>query len=134
MRLTKQQIIEETRVEYAGGSKRGIAALQHTDRGVCQYLSKPSMMRCAVGRCMTDDALGIYGDSVENIVGLDGDMQRDNSCLDLNLKEEYRGHDIAFWEDLQSYHDDNRLYDGTCESLDRNDKAVENLLKNWKDK
>jgi len=96
---TKQEIIEET-ANYYNLSNRAV-----TLSGKCKY-STSDGRQCAVGRCFTDKEADSFCD-------FDGPVSFVNSTLKVNankelddiLKEEYRGHSIIFWMDLQSFHD-----------------------------
>ncbi len=73
------------------------------DGSSCHYAmpGEPSR-RCAVGRCMTEEAIkevGRYLGGVEFLIG-------DHGALDKLLREEYRGHSEDFWIRLQILHDE----------------------------
>jgi len=73
----------------------------------CAYLTLEGN-KCAVGKCLIEDENADYWDSEEDVfflVPLALDMS-----LDDILKEEYRGHDIRFWSDLQIMHDDSQRW------------------------
>ena len=82
---TKLQIIDDT-VEYI--KERGRAAVE----GQCLY-HRDDRVCCAVGRCLIDP--------VKIETGFSGTPARSIPDLELKLKPEYRGHDIAFWDKLQ---------------------------------
>jgi hypothetical protein len=70
----------------------------------CHYVipGEPSR-HCAVGRCMTPDALRRHGHILGNVHGLVRDAGARH--LDDLLQAEYRGHPVTFWQDLQVLHD-----------------------------
>ena len=97
MTKTKKEIILETIEAYANPNNR--ATYKGESEGPCQYRTPEGRM-CAVGRCMTNEALQCYGLSSRGIKTI---------CwkVDINdlLKPEYQGHDIDFWYNLQLLHD-----------------------------
>jgi hypothetical protein len=102
--LTKLEIIEETIKHY---SKRKRA--QHDD--TCMYYYRGAM--CAVGRCMINprEAERVYGGGtidmlLSRLVRTNPDITVDDLLL-----EQYRGHEIEFWEQLQSLHDLSEYWD-----------------------
>lgn len=58
--------------------------------------------RCAVGRCMTEEAVKEVGSYLGEVTQLVNDHGR----LDKLLREEYRGHTATFWSHLQILHDE----------------------------
>jgi len=65
---------------------------------VCQYDFRGK--QCAVGHCMTEEgrdlAMRQLWEGVEDL-GI--------RLLEGSLKEEYKGHELEFWSDLQRFHD-----------------------------
>ncbi len=119
---TKFEIIEET-ANFYNSYNRG-----YQDK-YCAYYSFNTGRQCAVGRCLGDSKSfqEQYGgdDTIDSII-------RDNDLnLDDYLKEEYRGHDIKFWFDLQLFHDTEGNWDvyGLSERGIQNKK---NLIINYK--
>lgn len=95
MNKSKQDIVDET-IAYISVHGRATNEQQNS----CEYLTSNGIM-CAVGRCLIDP---------ENVVFSEG-TGGDTGCeciedLESQLKPEYRGHDIMFWECLQDLHDD----------------------------
>lgn len=88
MRKTKLEIIEETALYYSEDVSR--RALNHL--GQCRYLTSDGKM-CSVGRCLISPSYGSQW-SVS--------WFRD---LEEELKEEYKGHSLDFWNKLQKFHD-----------------------------
>jgi hypothetical protein len=96
--LTKLEIIEETIKHY---SKRKRAARYSS----CLYYYRGAM--CAVGRCMINpkEAEKVYrGGSISDLINRINETNPDIVVDDL-LLEQYRGHEIEFWEELQILHD-----------------------------
>ena len=91
---SKYEIIDET-VEYYENHPRAISST-----GRCQYVTADGEV-CAVGRC------------VENPVFLEQEFAIVESIpnLDNELREDYRGHDMEFWSDLQQLHDNDNYWD-----------------------
>jgi hypothetical protein len=93
--MTKEQIIDET-VAYYQIHKRG-----KDGSGYCIY--KSGKDKCAVGRCMTEEALNEYGEFKGTIRNL---IEESQACLlDDILRPEYRDHNLNFWIELQNLHD-----------------------------
>lgn len=95
--MTKQEIIEET-VEYYKNNPFGYDLNRDgISEGGCVYYG-PNKQMCAVGRCLIDPT------NTNIIFGSVTSIGRNNNLDDL-LKEQYRGHDLSFWQELQSFHD-----------------------------
>lgn len=106
MSLTKLEIIEETVNFYSEDPSR-----RATDgRGGCLYYDSDTGKMCGLGRCMLEDFL------IENHVNLNqtGSVSEGllleledihKMTLDDALKPEYRGHDLDFWDGIQTFHD-----------------------------
>lgn len=90
-RKTKLEIINET-VEYYSVDPVGRRGTIGVDTRMCRYKTNNGKM-CAAGRCMIDPP----GEAETEYIG---------AFTDEVFKEEYRGHDMAFWVDLQTLHDD----------------------------
>jgi hypothetical protein len=100
---TKVEIIEET-ADFYNTTNRGMLG-----RYTCIYLSEITGNKCAVGRCMTDEGLKDYG----NVGGDVGELNYTAKGLDSILKDEYKGHDVDFWKDLQRFHDEYNYWNET---------------------
>ena len=97
----KKTVILETIEAYADPTNR--AMYPHNageNEGTCQYRTLEGKM-CAVGRCMTEDALEEYGKCSRSIDGLAFGA----GGVDNLLREEYHGHSVEFWSRLQELHD-----------------------------
>jgi len=101
--MTKDEILIETVRFYSEDTtRRATVAL-----GGCTYRVPPTDTMpercCAVGRCMTPEALNKYG----NHSGFVNILVNANEGGDVDniLRSEYHGHDIKFWYDLQGLHD-----------------------------
>ena len=101
----KLEIIEELFDNYyvKNPSKRAVKEL-----GGCCYYNSNTGNKCAVGMCMLDDHTAIdmeqnYCGNVEMLVYQLADNR--DQYLDDILKEEYRGHDLDFWGEVQWLHD-----------------------------
>lgn len=72
----------------------------------CHYAMplEPSC-RCAVGRCMTEEAIKEFGSYTGGVNQLN-----EHFPLDTLLREEYRGHSQEFWFSLQVLHDEDRFW------------------------
>jgi hypothetical protein len=101
IKKTKLEIIEETKNYYCEDVNR-----RAYKAGACSYLDEAGRM-CAFGRCMIKperyygtlnetDPNYKWGCSISSALWINPDIY---------LKEEYRGHSIEFWQNLQSFHD-----------------------------
>ena len=92
--MTKQEIIKETAEFYNLGNR----GKNGGDTHMCQYLSSEGNM-CAVGRCIIPEKL-------EDFVEVYNSLRVISiSDLEFYLQPQYRGHSLAFWNDLQHFHD-----------------------------
>lgn len=57
--------------------------------------------RCAVGRCMTEEAIKKFGSYIGGV----SQLNKDHGPLDNLLREEYCGHSQELWSNLQTLHD-----------------------------
>lgn len=106
--MTTEEIVQET-VEYYATNPR--AVVPHGSSTVCVYDAPPAAeggprLRCAFGRCMTDDALARGGDTLGGVDVLAARCGVGLGYHDQLLRPEYRGHSLAFWKELQHLHDD----------------------------
>lgn len=118
MKRTKQDylnLLDET-VEYYKTNERGV------DDSICAYYTSEGNM-CAIGRCLKNPK------EIENKVGygtgLDGDVIILFNEFNPNeiLKEEYKGFDVYFWEELQSFHDCIVCWNKTKSGYELNEKG-----------
>jgi len=98
-RLTKHQIIDET-VEYYTTHSRAT-----TEYG-CEYRTKEGAL-CAHSRCLTDEIRNQI--RLGSAYGTADDVINDFGGDDVH-QEQYRGHDVKFWNDIQSLHDCKRYW------------------------
>ncbi len=77
--------------------------------GACTYMNEDGDM-CAVGRCLSEEGMKIFKEFEDKNSANDTSViyffklyGKDN--FQNALKEEYRGHDIVFWQKLQQLHD-----------------------------
>lgn len=135
---TKLEIIEET-VQYYLNNKRS------TSVNGCLYISKDGA-KCAVGRCLKDELLENYRFKKSKCFNLNecsiDDLviiTRVNS-INILLKEEYCGHDLEFWRELQIFHDkeSNWVKNQTDENTNKlsllGQSSLEALKKKYRDK
>jgi len=100
--MTKLEIINET-ADFYNLTNRGV---KEGTRSACSYLT-PEGLKCAFGRCMTEKALNKYGTFHRWVVDLQYHISGDGiESLDGILEPQYHGHEVEFWKDLQSLHDD----------------------------
>jgi hypothetical protein len=95
---TKLEIINET-AEFYNLKNRAVIA-----DGKCRYLTDDGKS-CAFGRCCNDpkELRAFEGYSINKIL--------ENNKLDDFLKDEYKGHEDAFWKSLQTLHDNEGFWD-----------------------
>ena len=99
---TKLEIIEETAAFYNLGNR----SVELSDSGFenCAYIGRDNK-RCAFSRCCLDspEVLSFLkeheGDTADEVLEAAGDKG-----LEI-LKEDYRGHEDDFWNELQVFHD-----------------------------
>lgn len=121
--MNKVEIIEMVANHYNLGNRS-------TSGTGCMYRTDDGRM-CAVGMCMNVAAIDKYGNYVGSISEISGKINNGAEGLDLIFKEEYRGHDVSFWDDLQSLHD--YRYYWTLEGLSEDGKEkVEQLIRKYK--
>lgn len=123
MQKTKVQIIEETRDYYADASKRAYDPVNRR----CKYKDEQGKM-CAFGRCELNPSPTVLGDIYDRYMMFTSEVI--NQRIDEDLKEEYRGHGLTFWQDLQHLHDiSDHFAEGTWSP--RGHKYIETLIKKY---
>lgn len=110
MSKTRKEIIDETWPEYTLHARA-------KDGHDCLYLA-PNGLKCALGRCMIAPQAD-WGWTASRVPDLEG-----------KLMEEYRGHPVQFWSDLQELHDRDFNWDAAGLS-EVGEKYVEMLHKEW---
>lgn len=108
---TKLEIIEETAAFYNANNRA-------MENGHCMYVD-PNGNKCALGRCMIEEK-AVEANSYKAMSGpmnaialVNAYMEAhkipaetsEDSVLDSLLLEEYRGHSVYFWRNLQNLHD-----------------------------
>ena len=118
---TKREIILETKAAFSAPNSR---AMQD---GNCRYLTKDGK-RCALGRVLLSTDPEMEGFSLNSFMG----KYRIGAIpfSDDLLKPEYRGHDPAFWEALQAWHDSETNFDFEGISA-KGEDVIERLLEKW---
>jgi hypothetical protein len=125
MSLSKSEIMDET-FEFYGSDPTRRAT---NDRGGCQYITDNGNM-CAVGRCMTEEAIEEYGSFSNDVSDLAWESSGQYDSIDALLKPEYQGHKVEFWQNLQVYHDEDECFaQGQEDNAVKNRKFRENDLK-----
>jgi hypothetical protein len=101
---TRLEIIQETQDTYSDPRMRAIGA-PYCGCSACHYLHPDGTGRmCAVGRCMKSPG-SAEGESWVS------KLAEDHGGLDILLKDEYTGHPLDFWTQLQRFHDRNQHFD-----------------------
>jgi hypothetical protein len=94
------EILNETVQYYSEDvTRRGVMKSPDEEYTLCVYLTDTGCM-CAVGRCMVAPTRNMIG----GVATLHSGIKFTN--LEEELKPEYRGHSIEFWQSLQGLHDD----------------------------
>lgn len=109
---TKLEIIEELFDNHfvKNSNKRGVVGYDNNVQ--CVYYDNETRNKCAVGMCLTTNALSFIGRAQFEGDVLDLDDFLSNN-LDYYMKPEYRGHGLKFWDDLQYLHDTTRHWTNT---------------------
>lgn len=137
--LSKLEIINETVSFYSADTKRrSVNGIKTTPN--CQYISEDGRS-CAVGRCLTSKVKDKVATSLYNNSDFQGlvvgmvNCQWSEADLNLNkvLKPSYRGHNLRFWEDLQSLHDIDGYWNETGLTIEGNEE-LEKLNKKYASK
>lgn len=97
---TKLEILEMVANHY-NSEKRAFK------NGGCYYKTTDGRM-CAVGMCMNDESIARWGDFVGNIHELDAKIEGGIYGM---FKDEFEGHDVLFWKDMQKLHDEAAYWD-----------------------
>lgn len=95
------------------------------EHGGCRYITNDGKM-CAVGMCMTDEALEDFKYSFSGVFGIQ-EMIKSES-IDSVLKDEFRGHSTSFWTDMQMLHDEAAYWDEeglSCRGIEKYVKLKE---------
>lgn len=120
--MTKKEIIEET-VAYYGENERALS-----EEGTCHYLIDNKM--CAVGRCLTPAALEKWGSLKGSVSTLRDELRISGETFENTLQDQYKGHSIDFWNQLQQLHDvDENWCNGKL--TDSGERVVEYMIKRW---
>lgn len=134
---TKLEIIEETAAFYGQDpSRRSVAFSSESGEAIgCLYVSNNGN-KCAFSRCCTDEGVKIL--SLSNTASIRGicAIKSSSELVDLVkmnsfLKEEYKGHDIKFWMNIQRIHDDPSNFDINCLSP-KGMRFIEELKEQYK--
>lgn len=137
--LSKAQIINETVSFYSADTKRRSVNQNGATPG-CQYISEDGR-NCAVGRCLTTKVKDKVATSEYNNADFQGlvvgmlDCSWPDALVNYNkiLKPSYRGHNMRFWEDLQSLHDNDDFWNETGLTIKGN-QELDNLNKKYASK
>ena len=105
--MTINEIVRET-VEFYSNNRRALKP-----SGMCSYEIE-SGDRCAVGRCIEEDCMGLVRDAEEDKGEFAIEVFQDRVGVSLEecLQEKYRGHSLSLWKSLQTLHDNNTFWDG----------------------
>ena len=125
--MTKAEIIEET-ANYYNLTNRGF----DPHKKVCEYLDNKGRS-CAVGRCLTGQALHVAKNYEGGVDGLADYLKcKLGITFDEVFKEQYKGHELKFWDSLQLFHDTRHNFKETGLST-IGQKEKQQLLNKWSD-
>ena len=104
--MTIHDIVRET-VEFYSTHPRS----KNMQNNMCCY-QDPNGNRCAVGRCIDDDCIGVVSDaeSIHGEFAIEHFERRVGAELEQCLQEKYRGHSPHFWKSLQLLHDGDHFW------------------------
>ena len=129
--MTKLEIIEELFDNHFvnNPNKRGVSEFE--GRPICVYYKDDTRNKSAVCMCLTTKALSHigrehFGGDVRDL----DDFLSNN--LDYYMKDQYRGHSLEFWGDLQTLHDSTRYWTNTGLS-DYGQEQLSDLKKRYAD-
>ncbi len=117
---SKRQIIKETAAFYNLGNRS-----MEEDGSCCVYIGQNGK-RCAFSRCCEETEENLIFLSNNNDRSVDGLEEDFGGTVNL-LKEEYRGHSVSFWKDVQILHDDHIYWDEAGLSAKGEEKKIELL-------
>ena len=124
----KLTLIDETVKFYGENPLEKRATMYNLLSGSsCKYLTEDNK-KCAVGRCLTNEALSEHGKFSGTIHGLVGGT--DNIKLQNLFKDEYKGFDVDFWQELQRLHDKETNWDLRNRTLS---KSGQQFVRDFKD-
>ncbi len=113
---TYNDVIDET-VEYYSKNPRSLNIKDNRSVG-CFYLHPDTGAMCAVGRCLNDEYLKVFGDSGSNMQSLVEDHFHENDFT-IMFKEEYKHlNSLDFWSRLQDLHDCDLYWNNGVLSVD----------------
>jgi hypothetical protein len=119
---SKKDIILETAKAYTSQNR----SICPDSRSSCLY--KSGANKCAVGRCLLSKSRLFKSEL--NDTPIDNYNETE---LDCELKKEYRGHSIEFWQDVQYLHDQIPFWD-LSGLTERGKEHVDLLIEKWDDK
>lgn len=101
---TKLEILKETAEAYSDPNNRAIYDNE------CMYLTDDGK-KCAIGRCCEAPKQNWVG-SVNYLYAnpLEALIPSREMSIETCLKDEYKGHEVGFWSDLQHLHDENEFF------------------------
>ncbi len=116
--MTKIEIIEET-VEFYRNNPRAYDPLVG-----CLYVTS-SGLRCAHSRCLNETLIDLK--SIESWQNAGHIIMKHGDSIH---KDQYRGHRIDFWTDIQNLHDNSMYWSGT-ELSEEGKQMVESLKRKY---
>jgi hypothetical protein len=107
MPKSKNDILNEVYTHYKEPGNRAI----DPETGLGYYRDPSSEKRCAVGLCLDYSKVRSKRLDEFNKGNLDVYDIHKKYGLDEVLKQDYKGHDIEFWAQLQNFHDMDEHFD-----------------------
>jgi hypothetical protein len=121
-RLSANQIIDETVAYYTEDVSR---RTYNPDINNCLYLGANGT-KCAYSRCWKE---GVYSSSMEQKTP--SSLDSDGYTPDYLVQEQYQGHSVKFWNDLQTLHDNPKYWTENNISI-LGKEFVKELKDTWK--
>lgn len=129
---TKVEIINET-IEYYSKDPNNTRGMMYSS---CTYLTSDGKM-CAFGRVMKPEIREEYRNNINQTVQDLNDQYsnlENTKGLDSILMDDYKGHDLKFWKDIQFFHDESNHWSIIDNKITGNgEEFIEYLLKQYAD-
>lgn len=122
---TKHEIIDIIASSYTSKTRA------MTGKNSCQYITDDGR-KCAVAMFMTDEGVEFSKGSSLSATGINRSLsEKQRRGFDDVLIEEVRGHELLFWDEMQScLHDEERYWDENG-ITPKGKSAVETLKNDW---
>lgn len=132
--MTNFEIIKESVLYYSEDiTRRGIVSTPLGKQGV--YFDKTLNVMCIVGRCINPNKIdpslltGDVGEFIE--ISIKQGISSPDVRLEDILKEQYKGHDVEFWDNLQSLHDLHMYWEPKTGLTPSGIEYLKHILEKW---